>query len=149
MRCTSDTMGICTIIVSYNPKPCIVNNIAALVHQVSEVVIVDNSSNKDSNGCLELIEKTCGCRLIRNNDNLGVASALNIGVRYAIESGYEYVATFDQDSTVPEGFVVAMLSALDACPFKDAVMLVAPRYCDSGTGVISGSAPEGLDVRVS
>ena len=38
--------------------------------------------------------------IILNKENLGIATALNIGVRKALENGYEWILTMDQDPEV-------------------------------------------------
>jgi rhamnosyltransferase len=47
--------------------------------------------------------------VIQNGENLGIAAALNIGVRFAMANGFKWVALFDQDSrTMPDFFDVVM-----------------------------------------
>ena len=130
-------MAICAIVISYNPAQELLENLTALAPQVAEVVVVDNGSATASEAVLVQIAGVAGCRLIRNGDNLGIAAALNIGVRYALAAGYDWVATFDQDSTVTDSYFVALLDAWEQCPFRDTVPLVSPRYRDRSTGTIS------------
>jgi len=80
---------------------------------------------------------------MRNGDNLGIAAALNIGVRHALAAGYEWIATFDQDSTVPAGYIGTMLNVLEGVPCQASVALLCPRYRDRNTGVISSYGKRG------
>jgi glycosyltransferase involved in cell wall biosynthesis len=37
-------------------------------------------------------------RVLRNSENLSVAEGLNIGIRYAVENGYDFALPFDNDA---------------------------------------------------
>lgn len=126
---------VCAIVVSYNPDIDIAKNINALIQQVDEVVIVDNGSCMNSKKNLRFLSRQKNVRLICNNKNIGIASALNIGARYALEAGYHWVATFDQDSKITPGFVHSMLTSYKACDYKEKVALVSPIYYDKKTDI--------------
>lgn len=128
---------VCAIIVSYNPTTALLDNIAAIASQVAEIIVIDNGSRAPSTEVLRQIGLRSGCRLIYNNDNLGIAAALNIGIEQAVASGYSWVATFDQDSLVCDGFIAELLRAWEECPYRDRVALISPRYQDPGTGNVS------------
>lgn len=128
---------VCAIIVSYNPTLALLDNIAALAPQVAEIIVIDNGSREPSAEVLRQIGGRSDCHLIFNGDNLGIAAALNIGIRQAVASGYSWVATFDQDSQACNGFVAEQLRAWRSCPYRDQVALIAPRYHDPGTGIVS------------
>ncbi len=125
------TEGICAVVVTYQPRTYLAENLKHLSPQVAKVVVVDNGSGADAAAMLVGLESDLGLRLIRNERNLGIAAALNLGIRYAIEKGYRWVATFDQDSTVTDGYMEAMLAAFKACPYKERVALIAPVLCMS------------------
>jgi rhamnosyltransferase len=101
-------------------------NLLKLKSEVSSVVVVDNGSEN-----LPEPAQGSGVLVLRNERNLGIAAALNVGIRYAIEQGYRWVATFDQDSTVTVGYTEAMLAGFEACPYKERVALIAPVLCMS------------------
>ena len=50
-------------------------------------------------------------KYIYNNLNLGVAASLNIGAKEAIEQGYTYLLTMDQDSKATPDMINHMLKA--------------------------------------
>jgi rhamnosyltransferase len=138
---------VCAVIVTYNPEPQLVNNLCALAAQVGWIVIVDNSSGAEGQQVLSEVARHERVTLLGNAENLGIAAALNIGVRFALERGYLWVATFDQDSTVQERFIEALLAAWNACQFKNVVAIVSPRYRDRYTGMISSyvaGEPDGV-----
>ena len=87
-------MKIAGVVVWYNPIESDINNIYSYIDYVDKLYIIDNTegnSNKDkiNNPKIEYIF---------NNENIGIASALNLGANKAIEEGYDYLLTMDQDS---------------------------------------------------
>lgn len=74
-----------------------------LAYPSYDIIIVDNSSTDDS---IQRIEtwintnksKDLNVIILKNERNLGVAGGYNRGLRYALESGYEWVWLLDQDS---------------------------------------------------
>lgn len=78
------------------------------------LLIVDNGSVPES---LEMIQKYSNghaCQVIYNEDNMGIAFALNQGVSYALEHGYQWILTLDQDSLVTPGMVETMLNVYES-----------------------------------
>jgi rhamnosyltransferase len=122
---------VCAVVVTYNPEEFLFKNLKHLNPQAATVVLVDNGSDARSTGLFRRIEEELGIQIFRNQKNLGIAAALNTGIRYAIARGYRWVATFDQDSTVTSDFFKAMLLAYDAYPCKNQVALIAPVLCVS------------------
>lgn len=135
-------MCICAVVVAYHPAAAIIKNIAALLDQVDEVVIVDNGSAGDSKASLDKLSSYRQVSVIYNQENLGIAAALNIGVRHAKAAGYEWVATFDQDSSVMPGMIMTMLQAYNLYPDKDKIAGLSPRYQNQSTGGVRSSPPD-------
>lgn len=128
---------VCAVIVTYNPSSELPTNIAALRSQVGALVIVDNASKEGADALLDEASLLHRCVVIRNQSNLGIAAALNTGVRWALGHGYAWVALFDQDSTVPEHYIEAMLSEYSSDGERDQIGLMAPRYKDPTTGTFA------------
>jgi rhamnosyltransferase len=124
---------ICAVIVTYFPEAVLAENVRKLLDQVKEVVIVDNGSAGESKERVNNLEGVKGVFIIRNESNLGIAAALNSGIRYAIEKKYPWVATFDQDSRITEGFFSAMMQALEKHPSQDEIALLAPVQIEEKT----------------
>ena len=61
-----------------------------------DVLVVDNDSEEDPT--LALKNEFPGISVLRNTKNLGVAGGRNIGIRYALQYGYEYVLLIDHDA---------------------------------------------------
>lgn len=96
--------NICAVIVSYNGLQLISKTIELIKKQVNEVLIVDNSSDELTKQYLSGLccDKTT---IIYNDKNLGVAFALNQGIKYASDHNYEWLLTLDQDSIPFENMV--------------------------------------------
>ncbi len=127
--------NVCAIFVTFHPDENFRLNFQRLYPQVGRVIIVDNGSSPRE---IEFL-KSCmqGClesELIQNGWNLGIATALNIGVRSALARGFEWVVTFDQDTLPSSGMIDIMLKAYAASDLKDKIGLLAPAYYDQKTG---------------
>jgi rhamnosyltransferase len=128
----------CAIFVTYNPDANIVENVSSILEQASEVVIVDNASNIDAQEILRDISKDKRVTLILNDRNLGIAYALNQGVKYAIAHEYQWLLTFDQDSLAPSNYLETLLSTYYSADNQDSIAIIAPTYTTS-TGTVSFS----------
>jgi len=121
--------SIASVIVTFNPEGNIAENIRRISGQSLEVFVIDNNS-EDAN-FMDSLPKNC--KIIRCKENIGLASALNIGVLNAIAAGHEWVATFDQDSLVPEDYFDRMLC--DAKSIKRlSIGILSPLYFNPVSG---------------
>lgn len=127
--------SICAVVVTYHPDDGVLDNLAAIRPQVQGLVVVDNGSSEGTRKRLRLAAREMEFTLIENEANLGIATGLNTGVKWAQERGYAWVALFDQDSTAPPSFIDTMLRAYDISPRRDRIALLVPRYIDSRLGV--------------
>lgn len=139
VRSKGKQMSICAVVVSYHPAAGIIGNVIALLEQVDEVVIVDNGSGEDTKVLLGKLGSYPKVSVIYNPENLGIAAALNIGVKHAKAAGHQWVATFDQDSKATPGMIGTMLHAYDNYPKKEIVASLSPRYQNQSTGQIATS----------
>ena len=99
-------MKIPTGIVLYNPDlERLKENIESIYDGSSDVFLVDNGSSNILN-IEELLKNYDKCFLIKRKTNEGIASALNILCQTAINNGYEYILTLDQDSVCPDNIFI-------------------------------------------
>lgn len=121
--------NVWAVVVTYNPAPDFEANVRALLPQVKGLIVVDNQSRSAIREILEKIVCTYQLPSIWNQQNLGIAGALNAGVRMALASGEcQWILMLDQDSRVSPDFVANCLDAYDVCPFKNQVALVGANY---------------------
>ncbi len=92
-------------IVLYNPD---INrlklNIEAIYEQVDKIILVDNGSSNVVDA-ETLISEYNNCCLISNDDNEGIAKALNQIFECAIDEQADWVLTLDQDSICPSNMI--------------------------------------------
>ncbi len=88
--------NLCAVVVWYNPKQTDTLPITFYADHVKRVFVVDNSE-VDNNGLLQELPHT-NITYLPQHQNTGIASALNVGCRAAIEEGCDWILTMDQDS---------------------------------------------------
>lgn len=92
------------VIVSYNPTPFVLaNNVSNLCHQGFDVIVVDNHSDNIS----EIKSVLQDATVIELAGNLGIATALNYGMREAKKRGATWVLSSDQDTEIDTGLLDA------------------------------------------
>lgn len=120
--------ALCCVVVWYNPSKKELNNIKSYYSYVDRIYIVDNS---DSDNFALLNASGLSGEKIKYHPNLtntGIASALNIGCQSAIEDGFEWVMTMDQDSTFPDQEITKFINEFEAKVKSDeTIAIVAPR----------------------
>jgi rhamnosyltransferase len=84
--------------ILYNPDKSIFDNLDSYVYSVDKIFIIDNSEIQQTEIVEQLESRYSNLIYIFNNDNLGIATALNIACDRAMELGYEWILTMDQDS---------------------------------------------------
>jgi rhamnosyltransferase len=147
-----NSQDVLAVVVSYNGLQKTRQNVEALRRQVRQLHIVDNGSDTESLGVLELLEREPGITVERLGENRGVGYALNRGVERAREIGCSWLLTMDQDSVVDGSFIAAFQTALEREP---ELVCLAPRTTsrslkkDAAGGEISYAITSGNLVRVS
>ena len=98
-------------VVLYRPDADVVGNIKSYLDDVCILYVVDNSEtvNKD---IVQQILNLDKITYINNGENLGIARALNIAAEKAIDGGYDFLLTMDQDSYASPGMIDRMLECL-------------------------------------
>jgi rhamnosyltransferase len=127
---------VCAVIVSFYPQPIVLENLATVRPQVGGLVVVDNGSPTRSLEPFRAAIRELRFTLIENGANLGIAVALNIGVRWAKSQGFTFVVFFDQDSTTAPRFIDAMTASYRDHPASERVGIVMPQYIDREYAVI-------------
>lgn len=133
-------MKVACGIVSYNPNVILLKkNIEAIQFQVSNIFVVDNgSSNK--NEVEEILGDYKDVCLMKNKENLGIATALNQACEAAFEKGFQWILTLDQDSVCPLDLVERLS---DAEKEADSVGIIAPVIIDRNVGIV-GHSTDGI-----
>src|SRR2546427_11959483 len=126
-------MTVCAVIVTHNPNARFEGALDAVVPQVDHVFVVDNATTAVIRRWIyNLVEGRRNVSLIQNGTNLGLATAMNQGVRAALLRNCDWVLTLDQDSVLSDGAVVAMENHAAANCAGTHVGIVAPRVLHLG-----------------
>ena len=126
---------ICAVMVTYHPSFQMIGHLSDVLAQTQGLVVVDNGSKLEELDHLRQASHIHGFQLIENGENLGIAEALNQGVRWAKSHGYPWVILFDQDSRITPDFVNQMFAAWESHPNHERVCSMHPRYLDPETAV--------------
>lgn len=115
------------VTIAYNPPQSVINNLEIDYYRH---MIVDNSE-------IETIWLKEYCA--ENNhiyqwlgDNFGIAKALNVGAKYALSCGYDYIVTMDQDSELSTDILARMCDAIEMYEDKAHVAIFSPRHINDG-----------------
>lgn len=111
---TATASKVAAVVLSYKPDAGIIGNIEELAKQAVRVYVVNNSSDDAATAdVLAPLGAHESVVVLDQDGNVGVAAGFNSGMRQALADGFDYVWIFDQDSTVAEGMLTALLSAFD------------------------------------
>ena len=126
------------VTITYNPDMDVLRlQLQALPHDCLKFIVDNGSSNQKEIQNLERTDQSIS--LICHKENLGLAEALNRGVKAATTSpGIDYVLLLDQDSVPSQGAVRKLFTALQSLERKIGPSAVGPRMMDTVTGLHHG-----------
>lgn len=106
---------ILAVVVTFFPNPeFLLPLLARLGEQCTEVLVVDNTPSERDAVFQQIREGTDDAdfpRIIRLGKNIGIAAALNIGLKVALAEGFDYALLSDQDSLPDSDMVSGLLRA--------------------------------------
>lgn len=109
------------VIVTFNPNVIFLDLLYTLKNHNFEIVVVDNCSE---DRCLL---SDINVKLIENVTNVGIAAALNQGLRYISTMGVTWSYTFDQDS-MPSSNMLKQIISYIYLFYEKKVASIAPRF---------------------
>lgn len=115
--------NLSSVIIWYNPSFQDVNSIKSYNSLFEKIYIIDNSYENNK----KLADQITNAIYISNNENLGIATALNIGCKKAMEDGFKWVMTMDQDSSWNKDVLEQYLSAV-CSNTDDTIKSFAPKH---------------------
>src|SRR3984893_2476641 len=124
---------VCAVVVTYHPDHDFPARLSRIVPQVAAAFIVDNGSSDAAIKMLRGVAAGAGgaVTFVCNLENLGVATALNIGVRRALAEGFTWALLLDQDTEVDHDMVERLVATHASCPDGDRIAIVGSRFRDT------------------
>ncbi|MBC2704934.1 glycosyltransferase family 2 protein [Desulfobacula sp.] len=113
-------------VILYNPELFVIDNIMSYIDCLDVLYVVDNSDRPDLSfiSAIKKISKVCYISL---GGNHGIAEALNTSVSLALDHGYDWLLTMDQDSRFEENIIPKLFHCLNYYD-KDMVGMICARY---------------------
>ena len=112
----------------------VIENINSYAPFVEKIYIVDNRAFDNS----EIAKKVSNSVYIPNLKNLGIATALNKGCELALQDGFEWILTMDQDSNFKSDELSNFLYLCEKHYIENQnIKSFAPEQNDSGKNVIA------------
>ena len=120
----------CVIVTYYPNELNFIEIINSAFREVDCLVAVNNSSIPLKELCKGL--ESLQIEVIENNENAGIAKALNDGIEYLMSKGCSYFLLLDQDSQVPKNMVSALITAINKLSSREnRVAAIGPAYYNS------------------
>jgi rhamnosyltransferase len=95
-------MKLAGTVILYHPEEKVLKNIQSYLEQIEKLYVIDNTENSQ----IELIKDILQLpkvTFLHDGINKGIAARLNQVCDRALEDGYEWLLTMDQDSRFEEG----------------------------------------------
>ena len=131
---TPTRIDICAIVITYHPDGDLSERLNRIIDQVGGFIIVDNHSSEVCLKMIKMLSTQMKINLIVNKENVGIATALNQGISYAIKCGYNWALTLDQDTIPYATMVQNLLTAYYDCQFKERVGIIGTNFQERKTG---------------
>jgi rhamnosyltransferase len=123
-------MAVCAIVVTYHPDRELPARMHRILRQIGSLIVVDNGSSDEETRMLRMMAANPRIDLVLNADNLGVASALNIGIARAAARGFEWVLLLDQDSVPRDDMVQQLETVRAAYPSPSQLAVIGSNFTD-------------------
>jgi rhamnosyltransferase len=121
---------VCAILISYHPDAELPRRAARVLDEAGALVIVDNGSGEETHAMLRRIAADARVSLVLNLTNLGVASALNLGVERARALGFTWVLLLDQDSDLHDDMLASLIEVRAAYPEPARVAVIGAGFAE-------------------
>lgn len=133
---------LAVVTVTFNPELGILVSQLNHLPSAASKILVDNASDVETRVALRhLANERSDVHLLENNENLGLAAALNQGAELAgtVAPAAELLLLLDQDTEPDDGHVEVLLAAFRRLQRIDARLgCIGPRLLDADTGLEHG-----------
>ena len=104
-----ESMKLAAVIVLYNPNEENLKKASKISNKVDRIYLVDNTDD-------DVIRFSNDNKIIyiKNKENLGMANALNMGAKRALDEKFKWLLTLDQDSDITCNIIKKMKNYLNS-----------------------------------
>lgn len=106
---------VCIILLNWNQRQLTADCLKSLhsvTHPPFQVVLVDNASTDDSVAFVR--EHYPEVVILENRENLGFSEGNNVGIRYALAQGADYLLLLNNDTEVAPDFLAELFAVADS-----------------------------------
>ncbi len=90
----------CAAVITYFPDDKIISRLRLIQRQLPSIIIIDNASSKHCLSVLRDFSASSKVELLENDRNEGIGKALNQALALAVEFGFSWILTLDQDTII-------------------------------------------------
>lgn len=120
-------MKVAGAVVLYNPEEDVLQNILTYSRDIGKLYVIDNSEIPSEELLREIRKNLVDLEYHHLENNQGIAKALNVAALRAVEEGFEWLLTMDQDSQASKDMVPKLLEVCSKTT-EGRIGIVAPRY---------------------
>lgn len=125
----------CCVVVTFHPDHALPDRLSLITRQVDRLLIIDNGSGCSTDAILNTFTGDTRIEITRNSENLGLGVALNLGIRWAREHGYQWLLAMDQDSIAYDSILTGLADAYSAARGGREIAVIGANYLDQSTSV--------------
>ena len=105
------------IVLNYNGKHLLEKSLDSVLKQASknvQIIVVDNGSTDGSSRLIEkMVQSGKPIKLIKASANLGFSGGNNLGIKWALKKGFDYLMLLNNDVLVRQPFWKKMITYLE------------------------------------
>jgi rhamnosyltransferase len=120
-------MKIAACVILYKPDESVIQNIQSYITQIRKLYLIDNTESEILN-FQRLYDSLSQIIIIHDNINEGIAKRLNQACRLALQDGFDYLLTMDQDSFFDERMMKEYFKCIQSYPLKEKVAMFGLNY---------------------
>lgn len=119
-------MKVAAIVILYHPGQEVMANIKSYSDHFSNLYIFDNTP--EASFIKHKMEQIKGVKFFHDGQNQGISERLNSGCKKALEDGYNWVLTMDQDTSFAPGVIVNYLNCFNNYGNKEQLAVIGTIY---------------------
>lgn len=121
---------IAALVIAYNFSEKNVSAISSYIKQLDKIYVFDNSKHS-SDELVKKLKKFPNVEYITEHKNFGLSAPINRIAKKALNDGFSWLITFDQDSVAKEHMISAMRNFAEKNKFSSNIGIISP-FIDDG-----------------